>query len=76
MRIASLFSRISLCDRILEQVTNEGERTMWTNWRCLGFCALTTGLSILLVSLLPIGGLMLFISFLLIFCGFGCMRRR
>lgn len=49
---------------------------MWTNWRCLGFCALATGLSILLVSLLPVGGLLLFISFLLIFCGFGCMKRR
>jgi len=42
----------------------------------LGFCALALGSAILIVAIFPVGFLMFLVAFLLIACGWGCMRRR
>lgn len=44
-------------------------------WRCVGLCALMLGLGIFIVAVFPVGALMFFVAFLLIFCGIGCLRR-
>lgn len=42
--------------------------------RCAGLCALMLGLGIFIVAVFPVGALMFFVAFLLIFCGIGCLR--
>ena len=42
----------------------------------LGLFALTLGLGILIAAVFPVGFLLFLISFLLIGCGWACMRRR
>ena len=44
-------------------------------WRGVGLCALMLGIAIFIVAIFPVGGLMFFVAFLLIFCGLGCIRR-
>lgn len=44
-------------------------------WRCVGLCSLMLGLGIFIVAVFPVGALMFFVAFLLIFCGIGCLRR-
>ncbi len=44
--------------------------------RFLGLFALTLGLGILIAAIFPAGALLFLISFLLIACGWACMRRR
>lgn len=54
-----------------------GGAAMWGGNRCwLGFCALALGSAILIVAIFPVGFLMFLVAFLLIACGWGCMRRR
>ena len=42
----------------------------------LGVFALTLGLGILITAIFPVGALLFLIAFLLIGCGWICMRRR
>ena len=50
---------------------------MWRwNFCPLGVCALALGLAIFIVAIFPVGFLMFLVAFLLIACGWGCMRRR
>jgi hypothetical protein len=42
----------------------------------VGLCALALGLGILITAIFPVGFLLFLISFLLIGCGWACMRRR
>jgi len=42
----------------------------------LGLCALALGLGILIAAIFPTGCLLFLISFLLIGCGWACMKRR
>ena len=43
--------------------------------RWLGLCALALGLGILVAAIFPTGFLLFLVAFLLIACGYGCMRR-
>ena len=43
--------------------------------RFLGLCALGLGLGILICAVFPTGVLLFLVAFLLMACGFGCMRR-
>lgn len=43
--------------------------------RWLGVCALALGLGILIAAIFPTGFLLFLVAFLLIACGYGCMRR-
>ena len=43
--------------------------------RWLGLCAAALGLGILITAIFPTGFLLFLVAFLLIGCGFGCMRR-
>ncbi len=45
------------------------------NCRRLGICALALGLGILIAAIFPTGFLLFLVAFLLIACGYGCMRR-
>lgn len=45
------------------------------NCRWLGLCAMTLGLGILIAVIFPTGFLLFLVAFLLIACGFGCMRK-
>ena len=38
-------------------------------------CALALGLGIFIAAVFPVGALMFLVTFLLIFCGIGCLRR-
>lgn len=42
----------------------------------LGIFAMTLGLGILITAIFPTGALLFLIAFLLISCGWACMRRR
>ena len=42
----------------------------------LGLCALALGLGILITAIFPVGALLFLIAFLLIGCGWACIRRR
>jgi len=42
----------------------------------LGVCALALGLGILITAVFPVGALLFLIAFLLIGCGWFCIRRR
>ena len=46
------------------------------NCRMLGLCALTLGSGILIAVIFPTGFLLFLVAFLLIACGWGCMRRQ
>lgn len=48
---------------------------MRRNCRGLGLCAMALGLGILIAAIFPTGFLLFLVAFLLIACGFGCMRR-
>ncbi len=45
------------------------------NCRMLGLCALALGSGILIAVIFPTGCLLFLVAFLLIACGWGCMRR-
>lgn len=45
------------------------------NCRWLGVCAVGLGAGILIAIIFPTGSLLFLVAFLLIACGWGCMRR-
>lgn len=45
------------------------------NCRWLGLCAAALGIGILIAIIFPTGVLLFLVAFLLIACGYGCMRR-
>ena len=59
-----------------EAAGEEVWRAMRGGCHFLGLCALALGLGILITAIFPVGALLFLISFLLIGCGWACMRRR
>ena len=49
---------------------------MGNRWhKGVGLCALALGLGILITAIFPVGALLFLVAFLLICCGFACLRR-
>jgi len=46
------------------------------NWMLIGICALSLGVSIVIVALFPVCFLMILIAVVLILCGVGLLKRR
>ena len=81
MQYAALFLFFS-CDRAARDriycnsIGRREEKELHRNpWRGVGLCALMLGIAIFIVAIFPVGALMFFVAFLLIFCGLGCIRR-